>query len=169
MKIRYRTTIRKFNKKGEKTGWTYIEIAADLAQRLKRGHRKSFRVKGRLDGIAVSRLALLPIGDGTFILTLNAALRKRIGKQHGAPLAVELEEDTTPASYDTDLLRCLDDEPEALAFFDKLSYSHRSYYSAWIASAKTEATKAKRIAQCIEALLRKQHYGQMLQARKQQG
>jgi len=169
MKVRFTTTILKFDKKGEKTGWTYIKVPADLAQRMKRGNRKSFRVKGLLDRTVVEGLALLPMGDGSFILTLNAALRKRIGKRHGARMAVLLEEDRTPVTYDADLLRCLDDEPEAHAFFEKLAPSHRGYYSGWIASAKTAATKARRIAQCIEALLRKQHYGQMMQARKQQG
>jgi hypothetical protein len=163
MKIRFTTTILKFDKKGEKTGWTYIEVPADLAQRLKPGNRKSFRVKGRLDRVAVAGLALLPMGDGTFILTLNAPLRKRIGKRHGARLAVTLEEDQAPLTYDADLLRCLADEPAARAFFEKLAPSHRGYYSRWIASAKTDATKARRIAQCIEALVRKQHYGQMVQ------
>ena len=33
--IQFTTTIHKFGVKGEKTGWTYIEIPADLAQQLK--------------------------------------------------------------------------------------------------------------------------------------
>jgi len=162
MKIRYQTTILKFASKGEKTGWTYIEVPADVSQKLKRGNKKSFRVKGKLDRFAIKEVALLPMGDGNFIMPLNASLRKGIGKRHGAMLQVELEEDKSPQTYDADLLQCLEEEPKAKSFFYQLSKSHQNYYSKWIASAKTEATKAKRIAQCMEGLLRKQHYGEML-------
>jgi Domain of unknown function (DUF1905)/Bacteriocin-protection, YdeI or OmpD-Associated len=162
MKLRFETTIQRFATRGEKTGWTYVDIPADIAQKLKPGNRQGFRVKGLLDRFAISGVSLLPMGQGNFILPLNAALRKGIGKRHGAVLKVELEEDKTPVTYDADLLQCLGEEPAAKSFFYELSKSHQGYYSKWIASAKTEATKAKRIAQCIEALLRKQHYGEML-------
>ena len=32
---------------GEKTGWSYIEIPAAIAQQLKPNYKKSFRVKGK--------------------------------------------------------------------------------------------------------------------------
>jgi hypothetical protein len=44
--IKFTATLLKFDKQGEKTGWTYIEIPADLAQKLKPGNKKIFRVKG---------------------------------------------------------------------------------------------------------------------------
>lgn len=44
--IKYNTIILKFGTKGEKTGWTYIEIPADIAKKLKPGFKQSFRVKG---------------------------------------------------------------------------------------------------------------------------
>ena len=160
--IRYTTTIHRFDKQGEKTGWTYIDIPADIAQKLKPGNKQGFRVKGALDRFAIQGISLLPMGKGNFIMPLNAALRKGIGKRHGAMLRVVLEEDKTPLTHDADLLQCLDEEPDAKKFFNDLNKSHQGYYSKWIASAKTEATKAKRIAQCIEALLRKQNYPEML-------
>ena len=160
--VKFKTAILKFASKGEKTGWTYIEIPADVAQKLKRGNKKSFRVKGKLDHFAIKGIALLPMGNGNFIMALNAGMRKGIGKRHGAMLSAELEEDKAPLKYDAELLQCLDDEPDAKKFFYELTKSHQGYYSKWIASAKTQSTKAKRIAQCIEALLRKQHYGQMV-------
>ena len=33
--IKFTATILKFNEQGEKTGWTYIEIPADIAQQIK--------------------------------------------------------------------------------------------------------------------------------------
>lgn len=41
---------------------------------------------------------------------------------------------------------------QAWEVFDKFSYSHRKEYIEWIADAKTEATRKKRIAQAIEWL-----------------
>ena len=74
--ITFNTIILQFNEQGEKTGWTYIEIPADLAQQLKPGYKKSFRVKGMLDGLAVSGMALMPMGDGNFIMALKADIRR---------------------------------------------------------------------------------------------
>ena len=160
--IHYKTTILKFGEQGEKTGWTYIEIPADVAQQIKPGNKKPFRIKGKLDGHPFAGIAAMPMGDGNFILPLKAAIRKMIGKKHGAMLVVELEEDTSPMLLDEDLMDCLNDEPKALEFFNTLAKGHQRYYSNWIESAKTEATKTKRIAQAINALHRKQHYGEMI-------
>lgn len=163
--IRFTAPILKFDKKGEKTGWTYIEIPALLAQQLKPGNKQSFRVKGTLDNFSFKQTALLPMGDGDFILPLNAAIRKSIRKQQGATLAVTMEADDTPVQLSTDLMECLADEPEALAHFKSLPKSHQNYFSKWIESAKTEPTKAKRIAQAVNALAKKWGYAEMIRNR----
>ena len=79
--VSFTTTIHKFAQQGEKTGWTYIEIPVDIAEKLQPGNRKGFRVKGKLDNHKISNIALIPMGGGKFILTLNAALRKATGKK----------------------------------------------------------------------------------------
>ncbi|HYJ64643.1 MAG TPA: DUF1905 domain-containing protein [Parafilimonas sp.] len=84
--VKFTTTILKFNEQGEKTGWTYIEIPADIAQQIKPNNKKSFRVKGKLDNYAIKSIALLPMGNGNFIMPLNAAMRKATGKRKGAML-----------------------------------------------------------------------------------
>jgi hypothetical protein len=160
--IQFTTVIKKFGKQGEKTGWTYIEIPAAIAQKLKPGNKKSFRVKGSLDDREFEGLALLPMGDGKFILALNASIRKKIRKQKGASLKVKLEVDNNPVKLNEELMECLTDEPGSFSFFNTLTPGHRKYFSNWIDSAKTEATKIKRIAQTINALAKHQEYGQML-------
>lgn len=162
--VRFTTTIHKFDKQGEKTGWTYIEIPADLAQKLKPGNKKSFRVKGKLDNFKISGVALLPMGGGVFIIPLNADMRKGIGKRHGAMLKVQLEEDKAGFVFNKDFMDCLVDEPRAKDFFQSLSGSHQRYFSKWIDSAKTVETKAKRIAMAVNALAKKWGYPQMLRA-----
>jgi len=74
--ILFTTAIHKFEKQGEKTGWTYIEIPADIAQNLKPGNKKSFRVKGKLDNYKIAVVALLPMGGGSFIMLLMAPCEK---------------------------------------------------------------------------------------------
>jgi hypothetical protein len=157
----------KFEKQGEKTGWTYIVIPEDIAQQLKPGNRKSFRVKGKLDKHQIEAVALMPMGDGSFIMPVNAEMRKAIAKRAGAQLVVQIEEDDNPDPVSSpELMECLEDEPEALAFFNSLAKGHRNYFMKWIESAKTEPTKAKRIAQAVTALARKQDYPSMMRANK---
>ena len=67
----FSSPILKFGKKGEKTGWTYIEVSPKQALQLFPGNKKSLRVKGFLDNQPISGIALLPMGNGFFIMPLN--------------------------------------------------------------------------------------------------
>ena len=165
--IQFTTTILKFGKQGEKTGWTYIVIPATLAQQLLPGNKKSFRVKGMLDKHSIGGIALIPMGEGDFIMALKADLRKALEKQQGAVLTVQLQHDTVPCKVNALLLECQEDEPAAKQYFEALPASHQHYYSKWIESAKTDSTKTKRIAIAVNALSKKMDFGQMLRAAKE--
>ena len=161
--IEFNTIMLQFEAQGEKTGWTYIDIPADIAQQLKPGNKKSFRVKGMLDGLAVAGMALMPMGGGNFILALKADVRRAIRKNAGAMLTVKLEEDKDyKLEVPADLQECFDFEPEALQQFNSLPKSHRDYFIKWIESAKTNETRAKRIVNTVNAMLRKWDYGTMI-------
>jgi hypothetical protein len=160
--IQFTATILRFGKKGEKTGWSYIPIMADQAQELMPGNKKSFRVKGKLDHYAFEGVALLPMGEGDFIMALNATVRKKLRKEEGAIVQVQLEVDIKEVKLSSDFLTCLADEPKALKYFKTLSGSHQKYFSKWIESAKTDATKARRIAQAVNALAMNLGFGEMM-------
>jgi Domain of unknown function (DUF1905)/Bacteriocin-protection, YdeI or OmpD-Associated len=160
--ITFSAIIEKFAAQGEKTGWTYIKIPCKIAQQLKPGNKKSFRIKGSLDKFAIEKTALLPMGDGNFILPLNAAIRKGIGKRKGAEVRVSFQVDNAPLLPPALLLECMADEPEALQYFNSLPQSHRNYFTKWIDSAKTDATRAKRIALVIRTMINKMDFGAML-------
>ena len=164
--IRFTAPILKFEKQGEKTGWTYIEIPQAIAQKLKPNNKQSFRVKGKLDNYAFKQTALLPMGEGDFILPLNAAFRKAIRKRHGDSVAVQMEADNSAFKMSEDFMTCLEDEPKALAHFKTLPGSHQKYFSKWIDSAKTDPTKAKRIAQAVNALAKGWGFAEMIRAGK---
>lgn len=158
----FTATLHKFEANADKTGWTYIEIPADIAAELKPGNKKAFRVKGKLDHYAISGVSLLPAGQGSFLMAVNAAMRKGIAKRHGAVVQVSLIVDEKEYELNKDFIACLSDDPDALAFFNNLPRSHQNYFSKWIDEAKTEATKVKRISQSVFGLANKMDFGQMI-------
>jgi hypothetical protein len=125
--------------------------------------RKSFRVKGRIDRSEFDGLSLLPMGDGSFILPVNSSLRKAIKKQTGDLVLIELAYQEQPYQLAGDFVACLEDEPAALQFLNRLPLSHRNYFSKWIESAKTEPTRVKRISMAINALSKKMGFSEMIQ------
>lgn len=164
--ITFTTAIHKFEKQGEKTGWTYIEIPADIAQELFPENKKSFRVKGKLDNFSIHNVAVMPMGDGSFIMAINAAMRKGIAKKQGAMLAVQLEKDTSEIPIHPELLAGLEEDADAKKYFESLAPSHRLYFSKWISDAKTEPTKIKRLTLCLLALSQSKDYGTMIREQK---
>ena len=166
--VRFETVILRFDQQAEKTGWFYIDIPAALAEQIKPATRKAFRVKGKLDKYSFEGVSLIPMGGGNFIMAINADMRKAIGKGKGAMVKVQIEEDKNyKVVPPPELMECLADEPEALAYFNGLAPSHRAYYIKWIESAKTPETKTKRMAQAVLAFSRQLSYGQMIRSLKQ--
>jgi len=164
--VQFTTTIKQFGKQGEKTGWTYIDVPSDISEKLMPGNRKGFRVKGKLDSFSIKGIALIPMGGGNFILTLNANLRRGIRKKKGAMLNVKLQVDPDEYQLNADFVACLEYDPDAIKHFDTLTKSHRNYFSKWIDSAKTEPTKVKRITMAVNALSKKWGYPEMLRNSK---
>jgi hypothetical protein len=160
--VEFTATILKFEEKGEKTGWSYIEIPADVAEALLPGNKKSFTVKGRLDLYKFKGKSLLPMGGGIFIMALDANVRKKIHKGKGAMLHVQLEVDSTPFTVPPWMVECLEDEPIAKERFFKIPKSHQKYYIKWIDSAKTDQTRTKRIAQAVTSFVMGLDFGEML-------
>ena len=162
--IRFTTKIMQFEQMGEKTGWSYIRVSASQAQQLKPGNKKSFRVKGRLDSLAIEKMALIPMGEGDFILALKASVRKALRKKKGDSLTVELDVDKAVIKPPRELMECLADEPAALAHFSSLPKSHQNYFGNWIRAAKTEGTRTKRLACVVGAMAKKLNFGEMMRA-----
>ena len=160
--IKFTALLEKFGKKGEKTGWTYFVIRSEQTQKINPGVKTSFRVKGKLDDFPIRSVSIIPMGEGDFIMPVNAAMRKGIRKQKGEKIIVQLELDKEPPKINPDFLACISDDPMAKAFFEKLPKSHQNYYSKWIDSAKTDETKAKRIAQSINGFRMGMNYPEML-------
>ncbi len=166
--VQFTTTLLQFAEQGEKTGWTYINVCAEIAAQVKPGNKKSFRVKGWLDSYAIKQVALIPMGKGDYIMAINATMRKGLKKRKGDKVLVKIELDETAIQPPAEMMECLEYEPAALAYFNSLAQSHQLYFTKWITSAKTDETKTKRIAQAVNALAKHLDYGLMMRIIKQQ-
>jgi hypothetical protein len=80
--IAFKARLEKFGANKEKTGWTYVIIPAKKAQLLT-NQKTTFRIKGKIDDHEIKQVAILPSGDGDFILAVNAGMRKFIRKKAG--------------------------------------------------------------------------------------
>ena len=155
-------TLLKFDEKGEKTGWTYIAVPVAITEAIRPDQKTSFRVRGLLDAYPLNQVALIPMGDGAFILPVNAGMRHAIRKEAGATVRLTIEFDDSPMPLSAELMLCLDDVPDALAYFQTLAPGHQRYFSNWIDDAKTMATKTKRLTQAVRALSMGMGFGEMI-------
>jgi hypothetical protein len=96
----------------------------------------------------------IAVYGGRYFLPLNRQNREAAGVTAGERISVELEADTEGRTVDVpdDLRAALEGDDEARAAFDSLSYSHRKEYAEWVAEAKREETRTRRIAETLERL-----------------
>jgi hypothetical protein len=160
--IAFDVSIEKFGKMGEKTGWTYFVIPLDIAEKINPGVKKSYRVQGLLDQTKINGIAILPMGEGNFIMSLKQDIRKQIKKGPGDRLHVQLMVDKEVYQLNTDMMECLEEDVMASRHFHALPKSHQNYYSKYIDAAKTDNTKAKRIAMVVHAMHLNMTYAEML-------
>ena len=164
--VSFKAKMAQFGEQGEKTGWTYIQVPSRITQKLMPGNKKSFRVKGTIDKLKISQVALVPMGEGNFILAVNGGMRKTLQKRAGDQVIVTLELDHKDLKPPPEFIECLKDEPAAFTNYKSLPKSHQHYFIRWISSAKTDPTKAKRIAQAVSGLAVGKTFAEVIRAIK---
>jgi hypothetical protein len=145
-------------------------------------HRATFRATLRLEGRTATGVCVPPeavrslaagrqplvrvtIGDhsyagkvavrrGEFVLPVSAANREAAAIEAGDEIEVSLELDTEPCTVavPSDLAAALEDAPEALHFFESLSYGRQRWFVLNVDEARTAETRVHRIARTIERL-----------------
>ena len=109
-------------------------------------------VRGTVNGTPFrSRLAVY---SGTTYLGLTKEVRTAAGLDVGSKVAVAIERDDAPREVEIPepLARALRHDQVAKAVFDKLAFTHRKEYAQWIAEAKRDDTRERRVVKAIEML-----------------
>jgi hypothetical protein len=165
--VKLRAEIERFASNAEKTGWSYVFIPQTIADQIKANERRGFRVRGMLDQIPVQGISVMPVKPDGFILPLNQSLRKALRKDKGAvvQLSLEFDADFTVEMPD-DLEICLSYEEGLLDWFLAMPKSHRHYFINWLNTAKTEATRTKRLVMIVNAMFNKWDFGKMIREGK---
>jgi hypothetical protein len=91
---------------------------------------------------------------GEFLLGLSREARDSAGVEAGDTVDVAIELDTMPREADVPekLAGALAADPAAKAAFESLAFTHRKEYARWVADAKREETRDRRVTQTIQML-----------------
>jgi hypothetical protein len=127
----------------------YVSIPFDVEEVY--GTRGQVKVKVLFD----KQPYLANMGGGCHVLGVRKDIRQAINKTIGDKIMVELELDTEERVVDVpdDLKKMLAKNKKAKDFFDSLSFTNRKEYAVWIASAKKEETRDKRLQETIRKLV----------------
>jgi hypothetical protein len=114
--------------------------------------KKAFPVRATINSYTwagrVSRMG------GEFLLGLSREVRSAAGAEAGDEVTVHIALDEAPREVEVPpaLSQALETDPEAKAAFDALAFTHRNEFARWIAEAKKDDTRARRVAQALEML-----------------
>ena len=129
-----------------KGAWTFVEIPEIPMPKTPFGMLK---VKGKIDDHEFSNVHLMPMGNGHLGLAVKSEVRKKIKKQAPDTVHITLYEDKTALIIPEELLLCMENEDGLLEKFENYNHGQKKAFIDWIYSAKTEQTKANRIAKTI--------------------
>jgi hypothetical protein len=113
---------------------------------------KRFPVRATVNGYtwqtSVARMG------GEFLVGLNREVREGARAQAGDTVQVSLALDTAPREVEVPaaLASALAGDAEARSAFDGLSYTHRKEFARWIAEAKRDDTRERRVVEALQML-----------------
>ena len=113
---------------------------------------KRFPVVATVNGYTW-RTSVMRMG-GEFLVGLNREVRDGAGVQAGDEAEVSLELDLAPREVEVPepLAAALAADPQAAARFERMAFTHRKEYARWIADAKRDETRERRVAQAVEMI-----------------
>jgi hypothetical protein len=113
---------------------------------------KRFPVRATVNGY--SWRTTVATMHGETLLGLNRAVRESAGVKPGDAVEVAIELDTAPREVDVPeaLARALARDPAAKAAFEALAFTHRKEYARWVAEAKRQETRDRRVSRALEML-----------------
>jgi Bacteriocin-protection, YdeI or OmpD-Associated/Domain of unknown function (DUF1905) len=91
---------------------------------------------------------------GEFLVGLNREVRQGAGVEAGDEVDVTLALDSAPREVEVPeaLAAALAADPRAKAAFESMAFTHRKEYARWVAEAKREETRERRVQQALEMI-----------------
>ena len=91
---------------------------------------------------------------GEFLLGLNREVRQGAGVQASDEVDVTIELDVAPREVEVPeaLAAALAADPQASESFERMAFTHRKEYARWVAEAKQEQTRQRRVQQALETI-----------------
>lgn len=116
---------------------------------------KQVPVKVLINGIE-NRSTIVRRG-GKYMMVVPKHFRDAAGVKAGETITVEMERDTEPRTVEPppDLLDALNENAQAKAVWEKLSYTHQKEYANAVLESKKPETRSRRIEKTIEELMKK--------------
>jgi Bacteriocin-protection, YdeI or OmpD-Associated/Domain of unknown function (DUF1905) len=109
-------------------------------------------VRGTVNGVPFQ--SRLMVYGGVTWLGLRNELRREAGLADGDSVDVEIERDDSPREVEVppELASALASDDVAAGVYESLSFTHRREYAEWIAGARKEETRTRRVAKALEML-----------------
>jgi hypothetical protein len=126
------------------------------------GTRKAIRIKATFDG-KMYHMSLLPHGNGTHWLHLKKDICNAIGKTEGDTVHIIVEKDENPPEIIIpDYLQwLLENDVDLKKRFEKLPYSAKKFWTAYLNEPKTDDGKVSRVNHFFDFLTGKKKSNQM--------
>lgn len=130
----------------------FVKIPLDIKKEF--GTNGQIKVRATFDGVSY-RGVLANMGKGGHLIGVRKDIRKEINKGPGDVVQVTITQDLEErvVSIPVELAAILSKNKKASLFFDALSFTNKKEYALWIAGAKKEETKKKRLGLIVEKLL----------------
>lgn len=113
------------------------------------------KIKAIFDEKVEYRGSLAKMKSECHILGLTQEIRKQLGKTFGDEVSVSLLEDQEERTVEIaeDVALVFNENPEAKALFNKMSYTHKKEYIRWIEEARKPETRENRKAKMITMII----------------
>ncbi|MCW9706936.1 YdeI/OmpD-associated family protein [Fodinibius salsisoli] len=146
--------LQKFSGKG---GWTYVdlpEVSVDSNSPF-----GWVTVSGTIDGYLLKKHKLMAKGNGKLFLSVNAKIRKKIGKEAGDYVKIQLYRDESAVEIPEEIIRCFEVEsPKVKKNFMAFRETEKKAYLDWIYEAQKEETRVRRITEMLDRVSRNEKF-----------
>lgn len=135
----------------DKGSWAMVRFPLNVSKKL--GTKARVAVKGSVNGFAI-RTSALPNGDGSHHIMFNKEMRVGAKADIGDTVLVEVELDSAERTplIPPELKKAIDVNAAAKIVWVAITPRAKEEWVEWIASAKKEETRARRVEKAVERL-----------------